>query len=181
MKKAIIVTILIMTKPLFILAQWPGEVNVIPGKGDDSVTVSGDLATGKIIEDLSWASSSSNACFVALQNSKFRGKHVFFATIIPPHSIMNISVKPVDETADLSMYAYMSVMSEHYLVPDLPKCITCEADYKWDGVWKGKVQSSERKIEFNNPTNGPFNILIGVTAPKGVNTGEFSLVVKVKS
>ncbi|MEI9946642.1 MAG: hypothetical protein WDN26_20765 [Chitinophagaceae bacterium] len=140
----------------FIMAQsqWPAEVKIVTGKSNDSVIVRGDLASGRIIDDLSWASNSSNACFVALQNAKFRGNHVFFATLIPPHSIMYISVKPQDEQADLSMYAYMSVMSEHYLVPDLPKCITCEADYKWDRPWKNRVQTSQRKVEFNNPTNG---------------------------
>jgi len=170
-----------MTAPLFAMAQWPSEVTMVTSKGNDSVTVDGDLAKGKIIQDLSWASSSSNACFVATQNSKYRGNHVFFATTIPPHSIMNISVTPKDAAGDLSIYGYMSVSEEHNLVPDLGKCITCEADYKWDGVWKNKVQTSERKMEFNNPTDGPFNILIGVSAPGGVTTGQFTIKVKLKS
>ena len=145
------------------------------------MTVLGDLAKGKIIDDLRWASSSSNACFPATQNVKFRGNHVFYATTIPPHSIMYISVKPTDDKADLSMYAYMSGVDEHYLVPNLPSCITCEADHKWDGNWKGKVQTSERKVEFNNPTDRPYSILIGVSAPSGVATGQFNLKIKLKS
>jgi hypothetical protein len=44
---------------LFAMAQWPSEVTMVTSKGNDSVTVDGDLA-GKIIQDLSWASSSSN-------------------------------------------------------------------------------------------------------------------------
>jgi hypothetical protein len=151
----------------------------VESRGNDSVTISGDLAKGKIIQDLSWASNSSNACFVATQNIKYRGNHVFYATTIPPHSIMNISVTPTDEKGDLSIYAYMS--GDHYLVPDLPQCITCEADYKWDGQWKNKVQTHERKLEFSNPTNNTYNILIGISAPKGVTTGQFNLEVKVKS
>jgi hypothetical protein len=47
-------------------------------------------------------------------------------------------------------------------------------------VWKNKVQTSERKMEFNNPTDGPFNILIGVSAPGGVTTGQFTIKVKLK-
>ncbi|MBC7873011.1 MAG: hypothetical protein H7Y01_03385 [Ferruginibacter sp.] len=163
------------------MAQWSPDVKIVESKQNDVVTVSGDLATGKIIEDLSWASNSANACFVATQNRKFQGNHVFFATTIPPHSVMNISVKPTKSNVNLSMYAYMSGMEVNYLVPDLPKCITCEADYKWDGNWKGKPQTSERKVEFNNPTDGPFSIVIGVTAPKGVTTGQFNLKIKVKS
>jgi hypothetical protein len=181
MKKTIYLAMMIMAVPLLTMAQWPSEVTLVDSKGNDSVIVSGDLAKGKIIEDLTWASSSSNACFVATQNTKFRGNHVFFATSIPPHSIMNISVTPKDAAGDLSIYAYMSGQQEHYLVPDLPSCITCEADYKWDGVWKNRVQTSERKVEFNNPTGETYNILIGVTAPKGVTSGEFNLKIKLKS
>lgn len=181
MKKVLQLIFVSFAFPLVTDAQWSSEVTLVKSKGNDSVIITGDLANGRIIEDLSWASSSSNACFVAIQNPKFRGNHVFFATTIPPHSIMNISVTPTDAAGDLSMYAYMSGMNEHYLVPDLPRCITCEADYKWDGVWKGKVQTSERKVEFNNPTDGPYSILIGVTAPKGVTSGQFHLKVKVKS
>lgn len=163
------------------IAQWPAEVTVVVSKPNEEVKVSGDLATGRIIEDLSWASSSANACFVATQNHKFRGNHVFFATTIPAKSILSISVKPTKSNGDLSIYAYMTGMEVSNLVPDLPKCITCEADYKWDGNWKGKIQTSERNVEFNNPTDGPFSIVIGVTAPKGVTTGQFDLKVKVKS
>lgn len=181
MKKSIYLAMMIMAVPLLTMAQWPGEVTVVASKGNDSVTVSGDLAKGKIIDDLSWASSSSNACFVGTQNTKFRGNHVFFATTIPPHSIMWVTVKPTDDAGDLSMYAYMSGMNEHYLVPNLPSCITCEADFKWDRPWKGKVQTSERMVEFNNPTNGPYSILIGVSAPQGVTTGQFNLKIKVQS
>lgn len=178
MRKIAIIAVVYLA-PLFSFAQWPSEVKVVGPKANDSVIVSGNLAAGKIIDDLSWASSSSNACFVATQNAKFRGNHVFFATTILPHSILTISVTPTDPKGDLSMYAYMSGLDEHRLVPDLPQCITCEADYKWDGNWKNRVQTSERKVEFNNPTSGPYNILIGVSAPKGVTAGEF--VLKVRS
>jgi hypothetical protein len=181
MKKIILSALLLGTFPLVMRAQWSPEVTVVESKANETVTVSGNLVTGKIIEDLSWASNSANACFVATQNHKFQGNHVFFATTIPAHSIMNISVKPTKPTDNLSIYAYMSGMEVSNLVPDLPKCITCEADYKWDGNWKGKVQTSERKVEFNNPTDGPFNIVIGVTGPKGATTGQFNLKIKLKS
>jgi hypothetical protein len=180
MKKVIYLFIL-MTTSILAKAQWPSEVTLVESKGNDSVTVGGDLANGRIIEDLRWASYSTNACFVATQNTKFRGNHVFYVTTIPPHSIMNISVTPTDPAGDLSMYAYMTGLNDHRLVPDLPSCITCEADYKWDGNWKGKVQTSERKVEFNNPTDQTYQIRIGVTAPKGITSGQFNLKVKLKS
>ena len=49
------------------------------------------------------------------------------------------------------------------------------------GKWKGKVQTSERKIEFQNPTQNTYNIVIGVSAPKDVTSGQFNLKLKLKS
>ena len=161
-------------------AQWPSNVKIVEGVQKDSIMVAGNLADGKIMEDLSWAANSSNACFVSFQNPKFRGNHVFFATTILPHTELIISVKPDDETANLSLYAYMMGADSYNLVPNLSSCITCEADYKWDRPWKGKTQNSERYVNFNNPTGKPFNILIGVSSPVGISEGAFKVKIKTK-
>lgn len=181
MKKIFYLGCLLFAMPFLSMAQWPSTVTAVQSKANDSVTVSGDLAKGAIMEDISWAASSSNACFPATQNLKFRGNHVLFATTIPPRSILTISVTPADANGDLSLYGYMMGAREYRVVPDLPSCITCEADHKWDRPWKGKVQTSERKIEFQNPTQNTYNIVIGVTAPKDVTTGQFNLKIKLKS
>jgi len=181
MKKIIISGLLFCFFSFLSKAQWPSNVTSVASKSNDSVTVSGDLANGAIIEDLSWAASSSNACFVSIQNAKFRGNHVLYATTISPHSIMNVSVTPTDDSGNLSIYGYMIGAKEYRVVPNLPSCITCEADYKWDRPVKNRVQTSERKIEFQNPTNNTYNIVIGVTGPKDVITGQFNLKIKLKS
>lgn len=184
MHRFTILTAAIVTLAIFAFAQgkgWSKEVTIVASQGNEIVTVAGDLAAGKIIEELSWAATSSNACFPATQNLKFRGHHVFYATTIPPRSIMKISVKPDDEKADLSIYAYMIGNQDFSLVPNLARCITCEADHKWDRPWKGKVQTSERKVEFQNPTQNTYNILIGVAAPKDVTTGKFKVEIKTES
>lgn len=180
MKKIISFTVL-LTVSLLSMAQWPSAVTLVESKPNDSVTVSGDLANGALMENLSWAASSSNACFPATQNLKFRGNHVLYATIMPPGSIMTITVSPVDGNGDLSIYGYMMGATEYRIVPDLPSCITCEADHKWDRPWKGRVQTSERKIEFQNPTKNTYNIVIGVAAPKDVTSGQFNLKIRLKS
>lgn len=162
-------------------AQWPANVTAVAAKANDSVTVSGDLSTGKSMEDLSWAANSSNACFPATQNAKFNGNHVLYATTLPPRSIITITVKPTDDAGNLSLYGYMMGNNEFMIVPNLPSCITCEADHKWDRPWKGKVQTSERKIEFQNPTQNTYNIVIGVTSPKEAPGGTFTLKLKLKS
>jgi hypothetical protein len=181
MKRVIQSLIFAFLCPLCAMAQWPSNVELVTSKENDSVFAKGDLSKGKIIEDLAWASSSSNACFVATQNTKYRSNHVFYATTIPPHSVMTISVIPDDNTANMSMYAYMMGTGDYYIVPDLPQCITCEADFKWDGNWRNRVQTQERKVEFNNPTNNTYNIVIGVSAPKGTTTGTFQVKIITKS
>ncbi|HQW43771.1 MAG: hypothetical protein IPF69_12090 [Chitinophagaceae bacterium] len=181
MKKTLIFLITSLFTVGVLHAQWPSNVTTVESKSNDSVIVSGDLAKGVLMEDLSWAANSSNACFPATQNLKFRGNHVLYATSIPPRSILTISVTPTDANGDLSIYGYMMGNNEYRVVPNLPSCISCEADHKWDRPWKGKVQTSERKIEFQNPTQNTYNIVIGVAAPKDVITGQFNLKIKLKS
>jgi hypothetical protein len=181
MKKVIIPIFFLLLVSSVSKAQWPSNVTKVDSKANDSVIVSGDLAAGALMEDLSWAANSSNACFPATQNLKFRGNHVLYATSLPPRSILTISVTPTDANGDLSIYGYMMGNKEYMIVPNLPGCITCEADHKWDGKWKGKVQTSERKIEFQNPTQNTYNIVIGVTAPKDVVSGQYNLKLKLKS
>lgn len=180
MKKAILCTLVLLTITTLTRAQWPSNVVVIDMGGKDSVTVQGDLSKGSTMEDLSWAWSSSNACFPGTQASKFRGNHVFFAVKNPPRSEMRISVTPTDANGDLSIYAYRIGDNDYTLVPDLSRCITCEADHKWDRPVRGKVQTSERKVEFQNPGTATYNILIGVSGPATATTGTFTVKVVVE-
>lgn len=159
---------------------FPDYVTIIKSESNKTVSVEGDLSAGKKIDDLSWAWSSSNACFVGTQASKFGGNHVFFATTIPTRSIMTVKVIPEDKNANFSLYAYSIGTSDFYVVPDLPRCVTCEADYKWDRPWKGKTQDHTRWVELN-AIGDPFNVVIGVTAPTGVTSGKFKLEISVKS
>lgn len=168
--------------PILLFSQsWPDHVNKVDSKSNDSVIVNGDLANGSVIEDLSWAESSSNACFVAIQNNKFKGNHVLYATTMPPKSIMKVTVVPLDEKTDLSLYGYMIGVDEYRVVPDLPSCITCEADYKWDRPVKNKVQTSERKMEFRNPTKNTYNIVIGISSPKSIASSEYNLKIRLEN
>ncbi|MCX6317161.1 MAG: hypothetical protein NTW29_07710 [Bacteroidetes bacterium] len=181
MKKYIQFFILLLITAQSVNAQWPANVTPVAAKANDSVTVSGDLTKGQPMDDLSWAANSSNACFPATQNAKFNGNHVLYSTSLPPRSIITITVKPTDDAGNLSIYGYMMGNKEFMIVPNLPSCITCEADHKWDMPWKGKVQTSERKIEFQNPTQNTYNIVIGVTSPKDMPGGTYKLMVKLKS
>jgi hypothetical protein len=160
---------------------WSKDVTILASKANEKVSAEGDLAKGKIIEDLSWASTSSNACFPATQNLKYRGNHVFYATTIPPRSILRIKVIPKDTSANMSLYSYMIGGNSFDEFPDLTRCITCESDEKWDRPWRGKTQNHERKVEFQNPTQNTYNIFIGVAAPKDILTGKFTVEIDLES
>jgi hypothetical protein len=173
-----IAVIVIFAMPMSVFSQksgWPKNVTVVASKSRGTASVSGDLASGAAVTDLSWAWNSSNACFVATQAQKFMGNHVFFATTLPAQTVMTVSLKPDDESANMSLYGYMLGADSFYLVPDLPSSVTCESDQKWDRPWKNRVQTSERKMEFRNPTQNTYNILIGVSAPKGTTSGKFKV------
>lgn len=178
MKKIIFATTLFLFVSVIVSAQWPSNVTTVDMNGKDSVVVQGDMAKGSPMEDLSWAWNSANACFPGTQAAKFKGNHVFFAVKMAPKSEMFISVTPTDANADLSIYAYRIGSNEYYLVPNLNSCITCEADHKWDRPWKGKVQTSERHVSFQNPGTETYNILIGVSGPAASTSGTFNLKIK---
>lgn len=178
MKKTIFSISYVLLLGINMNAQWPSSVTLINPGTVDSVITEGDLAKGASMSDLSWAWNSANACFPATQAAKFKGHHVFFAITMPALCQMKISVIPTDPKADLSVYAYRIGASDYSLVPELTRCITCEADHKWDRKWKGKEQTSERKVSFQNPGKEVYNILIGVSGPASATSGTFAVKVK---
>ncbi|MDC0231066.1 hypothetical protein OAK19_03800, partial [Aureispira] len=138
----------------------------------------GDLADGVKVHDLSWASSSSNACFPATQNSKFTGNHILYVTEIPEYSQMDITIIPTENNANMSVYAFMNSLSSDAMVPNLSSCISCEADYKWEYPKRGQIQDHTRTVSLNS-TNRPYRIVIGVAGADGLTQGDF--IVKIKT
>lgn len=144
---------------------------------NDVVQVEGRLEDGAVMNDLSWAWSSQNACFVSTQQEKFTGRHVLYQTEIPPRSEMTIRVIPKDKNADFSIYAYSG--GGGALVPDLPYCTSCEADYKWDFKRRGKTQDHTRSVQLR-AVNNPFPVTIGVVGARGLGSGDFTLEVSLE-
>ncbi|MEZ5034628.1 MAG: hypothetical protein R2796_06540 [Chitinophagaceae bacterium] len=178
MKKYFFAALLIVSVQMIQAQTWPQGVQFIESKMNDSTTVQGNLADGKIIDDLSWASSSSNACFTGLQFTQYMGHHVFYGTSIKPQSVIKIYVTAENKEEEVNIYGYMMGEGEMKMVPKLNSCITCEADYKRSRPMKFKKSSDVREIEFRNPTKKTYNIIIGVAAPKGVTERKFSLMLK---
>ena len=142
-------------------------------------TVNGSLKDGKKLASLAWASSSSNACFPATQNAKFTGNHVLFSTDQPPHSIMTVTVTPKTAGVNLSIYGYQIGAGQTILPEALQRCVTCEAEHKWDYPKRGKVQTDARSISFSAIGNG-YSVIIGVAGADGLTEADFTVAVTLK-
>jgi len=172
--------LLILLTVFYMNAQKPEVIKIEPVPNED-VTLSANLSQGVKIDDLSWAWSSQNACFVAFQQHKFTGNHVLFTGIIPPYSEITVTVIPKDPNANFSIYAYEVGVDKMPIVPDLPSCIRCEADYKWDRKWKGLTQDHTRRVKNLVALSKPYRMIIGVVGAEGLEEGEFTMVVSTKS
>lgn len=172
-----LITILVFSMSVF--AQKKPSITAVTSVANETVTVEGSLKNGAKLSSLSWASSSSIACFPATQNAKFNGNHVFFSTAIPTRSIMTITVKPKDASKNLSLYAYEIGANKTILPEDLASAVTCEADHKWDYPKKGKTQTEARTVMLNAIQN-PYNVIIGVAGADGLTDADFTLEITLK-
>lgn len=183
MRHIYLFTLFFLCMTLSTFSQFPATVIAIDAKPNAITEVTGDLSKGKLIEDLRWASTSSNACFPATQNSKFRGNHVIHGFSIPPYSEVIIKLIPKDKSQNFSLYGYQVGTTNFSVVPDLASCVSCEADHKWDRPHRGETQDHTRSIFFNSIQN-PYNIFIGVagaTATSGAYTLQIDLKSKVEN
>lgn len=140
------------------------------------------LPTGFIMEDLSWAWNSSNACFVEHQKKKFSGNHKLYIVDLPKYSEMEVTLIPKDKNANMSLYAYeVGKVSADNLVPNLSRCIRCEADFKWDRPVKGKSQDHTRKVSNLVAINNPYQVVIGVAGADGLKEGSYAIEIRMKT
>ncbi|MFK7921279.1 MAG: hypothetical protein AB8H47_04945 [Bacteroidia bacterium] len=156
----------------------PIPVELLPNA---TFEVRGDLSEGVVIDDLSWAWSSSNACFPATQRQKFTGNHVLYTANLPRYSELEVTVVPDDEKANFSIYAYEVGLNNDAVVPNLPSCIRCEADHKWDRNYKGKTQNHTRTVRDLIAINNPYKVVVGVVGAEGLQEGGYTLQFKLKS
>ena len=155
-------------------------VTKIKSETNKTVSVSANLSEGKNMTDLSWAWNSSVACFPETQKEKFTGNHVLFETEIPKYSIMEIELIPDNKNTDMSLYAYEIGLKSDAYVPNLPSCVSCEADHKWDYEKRGKTQDHRRFVNLN-AINNPYKVVIGVAGANGLDKGGFTLKISLKN
>lgn len=174
----IIYSLSILLFPILLSAQTVKSVEMVP---NNTVQVEGNLSEGEVISDLSFAWNSSVACFPATQSQKFTGTHVFYESVIPKYSELEVTVIPDDPQANFSIYAYEVGVGNESLPPNLPRCIRCEVDHKWDRPWKGKVQDHTRTAKNLVAINRPYKVVVAVVGADGLNEGAYKLQFKLKS
>jgi hypothetical protein len=178
--KLFLLTLILLTLTFATVAQeknkklWSVEL-----KANMTTSVSGNINEGYSISDYSWAWSSSNACFPATQKAKFTGKHTLYVVKLPSRSILNVTVRPKDKSANMSIYGYQIGEGKEIFPEDLASCVTCEAEHKWDYPKRGKTQDESRTITFNATTNS-YNVIIGITGADGLGEGEYVLEFALK-
>jgi hypothetical protein len=152
----------------------------VPASPNKAALYKGDLADGAVIEDLSWASTSSNACWPATENTYFRGNHVFFVSSIPPNAELTVTVIPDDVNTNLSIYGFQLGTNTTNFPPDISSCVACESERKWDRPKVGKTQDHTRSIYFNSTTDS-YRVVIGVAGADGLKTGTFNIKFDLKA
>jgi hypothetical protein len=144
--------------------------------------VTGNLSEGAIMDDLSWAWSSQNACFPETRVDRFTGSHVLYSCDLPKYSEYVITVIPDDKTANFSLYAYqVGLVGADNTVPKLPSCIRCEAAFKWAFKRRGQTQDHTRTVKDILAINNPYQVVIGVVGAEGLASGGYTLRITAKS
>lgn len=154
------------TEPLLLEAR-PGE----------TLTYDYQLDGGTPFTSLAWAWNAQNACFVEPRATFFTGNNVFFRTEIPTYSTMVIRLIPKDKRQKMSLFAYSG--GQGALPPELPGCVSCEADFHQDRQNISRPKNSHRRQIELRAVNRPYPVTIGVVGADGLAEGDFTLEISV--
>lgn len=151
--------------------------DTLEARSGETMSYTYNLNQGSPMASLGWAWDSQNACFVEPRKDFFTGNHVLFRTAIPKYSTMIIRVIPTGKSK-LGMYAYSGGWGA--LPPELPGCVSCEADFPRDrpSISRGN-KTAIRTVELR-AVNRPYPVTIGVAGAQGLREGEFTVEITVK-
>lgn len=177
----IIILIIIITSNYHLMAQNShSPIELTAAEGQSLVTTRGDLADGIFMERLEWAWNAGVACFPETQAEKFTGKHVLYKIDLPSYTSMKITVIPDDKKANFSLYAYEAGrITESNTVPNLDRCVRCEADHLSEKPRRGRPQDHTRWVEDILAIRNPYQVLIGVVGANGLAEGGFELQIEI--
>lgn len=146
----------------------------------ESVTLTGDISEGLIIDDLTWAAFSNVACFPATRAIEFEGNQVFYEVDIPQGSELIVTVNSTGtDRKRINLYGYIDFNGKN--LPPLQSILSCEAGYP---LYVGTPDLSDpgeaRDISFAQAVNDPFTALVAVSGAQGVTSGTFELLFELK-
>ncbi|MBR9921544.1 MAG: hypothetical protein GYB31_11960 [Bacteroidetes bacterium] len=177
--KSLVLQCFILLLPIIMKAQ-DHIVTSLEWEANQTQEVKGNLEEGAPMEDLSWAWDGANACFPGTQSHKFTGNHVLYIIPLPSYSQMEVRVIPEDKNANFSLYAYQTGTGPNPpIVPNLPSCVRCEVDHKWDYKRRGKTQDHTRTVTDLLATKNPYQVVIGVVGAEGLDSGAYTLQIKM--
>ncbi|MCZ8239285.1 MAG: hypothetical protein O9310_12680 [Leptospiraceae bacterium] len=160
------------------MAQIKG-VSFIKSEKKKIITVSGNLKSGKILEDLEWAESSSMACWPGIRNVEFEGNQVYYWTDLPKKSTMIITVKPKNNKTRINLFAF-SGFDPKYIPPNVYGAVSCEASHpSWIGEPDLTKPSEPQSVELRAVGN-PYRVFIGVSGARDVLEGDYELTIEIK-
>ena len=148
---------------------WADDVTRVILAGEQNIQVEeGTLSDGAVI-DPNWGHDPDVYCWIGPQGVlDFGGAHVFYAVepLVPVNSVLEIELEP-EEGLDLNLYAIAQPIGTYYVPPHVPSAIDCQ---NGDEEGAGGTET----VEIATITE-PYNLLVGVTGPKGTVDGGFTL------
>jgi hypothetical protein len=149
------------------------DPNTVPHNGettparDADATYDGDLATGVLIEDLSFAENAY--CFPGNEFNNFSGNHVFFD--IPQPQAKNIIIRVTPEKhLDVSIYALQTDPDTTAVPPDVGSSYSCEASFDAPNDNNPGTSEAVQMLGWYE-----YRIVLGVVGANGVTEGLFTI------
>lgn len=145
---------------------------------DSTLSYAGNLAEGQPLSRLDWAWDSQNACFVETRRDFFTGNAVWYRTGIPKYSTMIIRLIPDDPDENLSLLAYSG--GRGALPPDLPGCVSCEADFHQDRQNISRPENGPARSVELRAVNRAYPVTIAAFGAGGLRSGGYTLEISVR-
>lgn len=148
---------------------WPSSVTAV----SDGAAIDADLNEGAAI-DLEWADQADVGCWPGNEHDNFRGTHLFYSTVLPALSTLQVTVTPA-AGVDVSVYLLASGTSQFEMPPGVETASDCEAGYDApDDSNPGEAESATLSAG-----GDAYNVLIGVAGADGHTSGAFTLDVAI--
>lgn len=159
-------------------ATVPGNIPYIVLKRFGKTNIDGNLSSGYIMEDLSWATTSQLACWPSIRDVEFQGRHVGYWFDLPEKSIVKITVTPKRKDRRINIYGYAG-FDLKTIPPQIPFTNICEASHpEWIGQPDFNIPSKPQTIQFNTTTRRT-TIYFAVAGARNMFDGDYTISIDI--